>query len=86
MTDQDLTRVSTAISAHVTAFLSTHDEFHGPDLYRYVAEQMDGYIAAGSPDRIMRMMRQRGEINYELLSRSQSLYRSIPVKGQMELF
>lgn len=82
----EITRVTERIAGHVSAFLSTHSEFHGPELHRYVEAQVGGYVAPGSPDRIMRAMRQRGEINYVVVSRSQSLYRSIPVKGQMELF
>ena len=86
MTDQDLTRVTERIAGHVSAFLSSHSEFHGPELHRYVEAQVGGYVAPGSPDRIMRMMRQKGLVNYELVSRSQSLYRALPVEIQRELF
>ena len=88
MTEQteNLARVSDAIAQHVTAFVTSHDEFHAADLREYVYRNVQGYIAPASPDRILRSLRQRGVIDYEVISRSKSLYRSIPVKGQMQLF
>ena len=88
MTEQteNLTRVTEAIAQHVTAFVASPDEFHAADLRDYVYRNVRGYIAPASPDRILRSLRQRGVIDYEVVSRSKSLYRSIPVKGQMELF
>lgn len=49
-------------------------EFHGEDLLRYV-RALVGHIAPESPARVMRIMRSRGEINYSLVSRRDSLYR-----------
>ena len=88
MTEQteNLTRVTDAIAQHVTAFVTTHKEFSGESLRRYVFERVQGYIAPASPDRILRSLRQKGVIDYEVLSRSKSLYRSIPVETQRSLF
>jgi len=48
------------------------------DLRQYVQLRVGGYVAPGSPDRIMRNLRHKGKINYELVSRSKSLYRALP--------
>ena len=37
-------------------------------------------VAPSSPDRVMRDLRQRGKINYELVSRPKSLYRALPLE------
>ena len=38
-----------------------------------------GPVAGGSVSRIMRDMRQKGRISYELVSRHKSLYRALPL-------
>ncbi len=83
--NEDIARVSDAIAQHVTAFLTArlHQEFHVSELHSYCAEHTKGYIAPGSPDRILRSLRQKGKVNYEVVSRSQSLYRAIPLEGQL---
>jgi ribosomal protein S25 len=79
-------RVSAAISQHVAAFLdrNLNREFHNGDLHDYVNQRVT--IAPGSADRIMRDLRAKGRVNYKVINRRQSLYLSLPVKGQMELF
>lgn len=85
---ENITRVSQVIGQHVTAFLDAHlnQEFHVDDLRQYVSAQVGGYIAPASPDRILRDLRQKKKVNYEVVSRSKSLYKSLPVAGQMQLF
>lgn len=81
--NEDIERVSTAIARHVTDFVRSHRDFHGEELRQYVFDHVDGYVSPGSPDRILRDLRQKGVISYQLVSRSRSLYRSL---GQGELF
>jgi ribosomal protein S25 len=88
MTEQteNLSRVRNAIAKHVEAFLerNINREFHSAELHSYVAERV--MITPGSADRIMRDMRAKGIINYELKNRRKSLYVALPVRGQLQLF
>ena len=82
-----ITRVKTSIGDHVAAFFANRnhgDEFHGEELTDYVKRQAS--TAPGSPDRIMRQMRRAGELDYEVVSRSQSLYRILRREIQQRLF
>jgi hypothetical protein len=57
------------------------EEFHGPALTEFVEKQ----IAATVPDsasRVMRNMRQSGQINYEVANRGQSLYRVLACQSK----
>jgi hypothetical protein len=59
------------------------------ELRRFVQAQMKGKVAPGSPERILRQLRQQGELNYKVVSRRQSLYKVVPVERpaeQAELF
>ena len=58
-------------------------EFHLAELDRAVWSRV-GDIAPGSVSRIMRDLRQKGRINYELVSRSKSLYRALPLTTTQE--
>ena len=84
MTDiqqQNLTRVSEIIGPLVLAFYLLTLESGAPwrmaDLTAYVAERAD--TAPDSAGRILRSLRQTGKLDYEVLSRSESLYQSLPV-------
>lgn len=81
----DITRVNQAIAKHIEKFLGTHKEWHVEELRKFVFDQVDGYVAPASPDRILRDLRQKGRVNYVVVSRAKSLYRSLPM-GQMTLF
>lgn len=73
---ENLRRVSGRIAALVAEFVNARvgQEWHAEELRQYVAEREPG--APGSADRILRDLRQRGRISYELVSRSQSRYRT----------
>lgn len=86
MNEEHLERVSSAIARHVIAFVNSHGEWHVESLRQYVFDNVNGYVAPASPDRILRALRQKGVIDYSVISRSQSLYRSIPKESQGELF
>ena len=54
-------------------------EFHLGDLHKYVSRRLGGKVAPGSPDRVMRMLRKQGMLNYEVLSRASSKYLAMGV-------
>ena len=62
----------------IKSFCQVEREFHMSDLNAYIGANFEGYVAPDSPGRIMRMLKQEGFINYELVSRSQSRYKVIP--------
>ena len=74
----NLQRVKSKTAGAILAFfdsLHVGDEFCAQQLRDYVAALVP--VAPASPDRILRDMRQRGQLNYEVVSRSQSLYRKL---------
>jgi len=75
---ENLDRVSERIGPAVLAFCASVGlrEFFADDLRRYV-RRMAGEVAPGSPDRVLRDLRQRGLIDYAVVSRSESLYRML---------
>ena len=77
----ELARVSVRISAAIVRFMRTAGQFHADDLRAYVESEV-GACAPGSADRIMRDLRQKQVINYVLLSRRGSLYKSLPLVEQ----
>ena len=90
MTEQteNLGRVRDSIAPHIIRFIRERSgqEFRGCELQQYVAYHCSGFVAPGSPDRILRDLRKRGVVDYELLSRSRSLYRAVPLGEQGSLF
>jgi hypothetical protein len=78
---EQITRVNQAIAMHVTEYLTQRigcEPWHVEDLRRHVIANVPGHIAPASPDRILRDLRQKNVVNYEVVSRSKSLYRSLP--------
>jgi hypothetical protein len=75
----DITRVNNAIARHIETFVCTHKEWHVEELRKFVFDSVGGYIAPASPDRILRDLRQKGRVNYVVVSRAKSLYRSLPM-------
>jgi hypothetical protein len=69
----NLDRVRERIRQAVLSFCRHHKRFYAEELRRWVI-QFTGIAAPGSADRILRDMRQRGELDYICLSRSESLY------------
>lgn len=72
-----LARVRANIAPEVLAFFASRqsgDEFHVNDLTRWVW-RTNPLVAADSPRRVMAELKASGQLNYELLSRSRSLYR-----------
>ena len=80
--EENLERVTARIGSAIQRFFlikgeGGNREFFVEDLRRYVISEV-GIIAPASPDRIMRNLRQKGIINYTVLSRSESYYRIEP--------
>jgi hypothetical protein len=76
----ELQRVKMKTSDWIKQFFDAHqlgEQFHAEDLHNFVRDKAN--IAPASADRIMRDMKQSGEINYEVVNRSQSLYRKLAV-------
>lgn len=78
--DEHLGRVSVRIANAIVAFCVEQlgRQFHADDLRQYVRAAV-GEIAPGSADRVLRDLRQHGALNYEVVSRSKSLYRVLDV-------
>ena len=68
----ELARVSERIEDVIIRFCRTHTEFHADDLRAEVAARCQ--IAPASADRVLRDLRQRGQVDYEVVSRRDSLY------------
>lgn len=82
----ELRRVSEKIAELVIKFFNNReggDQFTVNELTKYVMDKEP--VAPDSPARIMRLLRRKGVINYEVVSRSRSLYRVV-ASGQGELF
>jgi hypothetical protein len=76
----ELQRVRLKTSDWIKLFFDAHqvgEQFHAEDLHNFVKAKAN--IAPASADRIMRDMKQRGEINYDVPKRSKSLYRKLAV-------
>jgi hypothetical protein len=72
---QHLDRVEAKIAEVVLAFLSNKsngDQFHLQDLQEYVARTCP--VSPDSPSRILRELRRKGRIDYNVVSRHDSLY------------
>lgn len=80
----EITRVTSVIGSTILRFLRVrlaagHNEFHAADLRAYLTEHLSEPTAPASADRVLRDLRQRGVCQYEVLSRSESLYRILSV-------
>lgn len=71
---EQIERVSERIAAVVMEFFKRPDRrFYADELRSFIAAKI-GLVAPGSPDRIMRDLRQKGRIDYRVVNRSESLY------------
>ena len=59
-------RVASRIGAAIVAFLAERTEFRGEDLLAHVEREV-GKVAPGSPDRILRLLRKQGRVNYRVV-------------------
>src|SRR3981189_1962764 len=71
--DEELVRVGTKIGPTVLAFCGLNEYFHAAQLRAYVVQETQ--VAPASPDRILRALRQKGLLDYEVLDRRASFYR-----------
>ena len=71
---ENLDRVRSKIQEAILEFANQRigQAFHADDLRRYVASQCQ--VAPGSSDRVLRDLRQRGLVGYQVINRRQSLY------------
>jgi hypothetical protein len=88
---KNLQRVSQRIGVAILAFYEADPDaaFHADDLRDSVREQC-GKVAPASSDRVLRDLRKKRKINYEVTNRRQSLYQFLPIIKnatiQLELF
>lgn len=75
---ENLNRVSGNIAPHILRFLKDRGvgaEFRMSSLHDYINTVTGGMVAPASADRILRDLRQKGQCNYKVINRRQSLYR-----------
>jgi len=86
MTEQteQLDRVTSRIGRAILEFCGANPEFRAEELRHHVGLTC-GSSAPASADRILRDLRRRKLVNYEVVDRRASLYRVLPVAmGQVE--
>ena len=71
-------RVTSRIGRTIVSFCDGADTFHADTLRRYVTNRC-GMVAPESTGRCLRSLRQKGVLNYEVVSHSDSLYKMIPI-------
>lgn len=79
----ELDRVSTRLAATILCFVRhcvANDEAHFfmSDLLAHVSAQVQ--CAPGSPERVLRDMRAKGQLDYKCVRRSNSLYKILSIK------
>lgn len=80
--DSVASRIAHAIIAYCNA--RTGREFHADDLRQFVTAKV-GACAPGSADRVLRDLRQKGAVQYEVINRAASLYRVLAVNPAFDL-
>ena len=79
--DVELKRVTGRLAESIELFfkaLLPGETFHAEQLHEFVTNRLGKFQSPESATRVMRSMRQAGQINYTLLNRRQSLYRKEP--------
>lgn len=81
--DENLDRVTARIGLAIIEFYTERraagqDHFHADDLRRHITIAV-GTVAPGSPDRVMRHLRQTRVINYRVTNRAKSEYKILPM-------
>lgn len=74
--DAEQARVRRGIGPAILAFVESHEEWFAAELYAHV-EAVTGKRAPASADRILRLLKAEGAINYAV-DRARSFYRRIP--------
>lgn len=76
---ENISRVRAKIGYVILTFFKHHKglEFHADELRQFVIQSVPFSVAPGSPDRIMRDLRQDGLIDYRVIDRRNSLYLAI---------
>lgn len=74
----ELERVSERLDDLILEFCAVGRQFHMEELHRFIAARTAA--APGSPDRILRALRQARRLNYRVVSRSASLYEVLPIE------
>lgn len=82
---EQIERVRERIARYIRVFFvlqiaSGKHEFHAEDLQSYVAKM--ARCAPASADRVMRAMKQDGDLDYLLIDRRKSLYRAVSVREE----
>lgn len=79
--DANLQRVLSKTQRAILDFLRSLEssEFHSSQLFEYVSSRCQ--VSPSSVDRILRELRKRGYVQYEVVNRRQSLYRVDKVLG-----
>lgn len=83
--DIEFKRVRAAIGERIKVFIAQRlasgvTQFHAQDLRDFVAAVHP--TAPASADRILRALRQDGELAYTVVSRSKSLYEALPLPSK----
>ena len=74
---QERARVRSRIGSLIMEFCRENRTFHMKDLLWFVESRIEGKVAPGSPERILRLLRQQGALQYEVVSRRESFYRMV---------
>lgn len=75
-------RKQPSIATLVYNFVTGSAQFTAQELREYVSYRTKSTKAPSSPDRVMRDLRKEGKINYQVVNRTKSLYRTLPVENQ----
>jgi hypothetical protein len=76
--DKELARVSSGIAKHILAFCKWKGvgaTFRTSELNDFVCLRTENHVAPGSSDRVLRDLRMKRLLDYEVLSRRASLYK-----------
>lgn len=75
----EFVRVRDRIADLILTFCQNNWAFRADDLRTYISNMVGGAVAPGSPDRILRDLRQRGLIDYRVTNRRASSYEIISI-------
>lgn len=81
---QQLNRVAVTTKDAILEFMkqrlaSEDPTFTSDQLRFYVTNSVAGKVSPGSPDRVLRLLRQQGMVDYYVVNRGRSLYKAVPL-------